>query len=262
MLVSLRRKGGLSPRTASHARSVLRAALNAAMRRGQVGRNAAADAESVEVPRPSPKLLPVEDIRKVLEAVSGSEIENVVTLAINSGLRMGELLGLRWADVSLDTAQLTVNQSLRRLQRQSRLVKPKSERSHRTPQLPGPAVAALRAERKCQAARELAADAGAWKQPIPDLVFTTEVGAPLIGVRVLYLFQRALSQVGIPRLRFNHLRHLHGALLLLNGTDVAVVRDVLGHSSIALTADTYAGVMPALKREAADRFEKLLSQPS
>lgn len=152
-------------------------------------------------------------------------------------------------------------QCLQRLERESRLVEPKSARSHRTLHLPGPALEALRAEKMSQLERQLAAGAR-WKPTIDGLVFTDPLGAPLVGTRVLYLFQCALRHAGVDRLRFHHLRHLHGMLLLASGTDIAVVRDVLGHSSIALTADTYAGVMPVLKREAADRFEKLLSLPS
>jgi integrase len=88
---------------------------------------------------------------------------------------------------------------------------------------------------------------------MPDLVFTTNDGQPRNGTTVLYLFKRALQVAGLEPLKFHHLRHLHGALLLLNGVDLATVRDVLGHSSIQLTADTYAGILPALREDAADR---------
>jgi integrase len=93
------------------------------------------------------------------------------------------------------------------------------------------------------------------------ILFTDDLRAPLEGTTVLFRFQRTLRLDGIPRLRDHDLRHLHGALLLLGGVDIATVRDVLGHSSIALTADVYAGVMPALKQDAAARFEKLLQRP-
>ena len=74
-------------------------------------------------------------------------------------------------------------------------------------------------------------------------------------------FQRSLRLAGLSRIRFHDLRHVHAMLLLRNGVDIAVVRDVLGHSSSQLTADTYAGIMPALKEDAAARFEKPLQRP-
>jgi integrase len=89
-----------------------------------------------------------------------------------------------------------------------------------------------------------------------------DLGGPLEGTTVPFRFQRVLRLAGVPRLRFHHLRHLHGALLLQSGVDIAPVRDVLVHSTIALTTDTYAGIMPALKEDAAERFERLLSRPS
>jgi integrase len=253
-------KAGLSQRTCAHARAVLRTALRAAESRGQVGRNAAALAAPVKVHKSSHKLLSFEEIHAVLDAVAGTDIENAVVLALNTGMRIGEVLGLRWEDVSFDTGQLTVTHSLQRLQRENRLVLPKSETSRRTLQLPGPALQALRAEGERQ--RELQRVAGRpWWQPIPDLVFTDELGAPLEGTTVLFRFQRALRLAGLSRIRFHDLRHVHAMLLLRNGVDIAVVRDVLGHSSIQLTADTYAGIMPALKEDAAARFEKLLQRP-
>lgn len=152
-----------------------------------------------------------------------------------------------------------MSHALQRLYRENRLVPPKSERSQRTLTLPGPAVGALRAERQPQLERQLAAGPR-WLQAIPDLIFTDQLGAPLEGTTVLFRFQRALRLAGIARLRVHDLRHLHGALLLLGGVDIATVRDVLGHSSIALTADVYAGIMPALKQDAAERCEKILAR--
>jgi integrase len=259
MLAGLQAQG-LSPRTASHARAVLRAALSDGEKWGLVARNVAKLTDAVKVPAPSPKMLPVDDIHRVLDAVSGTDVENAVTLALYSGLRAGEVLGLRWSDVSFEAGQLTVSHALQRLGAETRLVEPKSATSHRTLQLPGPALEALRAERQRQATRQLAAGSR-WRQPIPGLVFTDTTGAPLVPTSVTRAFQRALRAAGLPPLRFHHLRHLHAGLMLGSGAEIATVSHLLGHSSVALTASTYAGIMPALKREAAERFERLLSRP-
>jgi integrase len=259
MLAALQAQG-LSPRTASHARAVLRAALSDGEKWALVARNVAKLTDAVKVPAPSPKMLPIEDVHLVLDAVRGTDVANEVTLALYSGMRMGEVLGLRWSDVAFEADQLTVARALQRLGSETHLVEPKSASSHRTLQLPAPAVEALRAERQSQVERQLAAGSR-WRQPIVGLVFTDATGGPLVPTTVTRAFVRALRRAGLPPLRFHHLRHLHAGLMLGSGADIATVSHLLGHSSVALTASTYAGIMPALKREAAERFERLLSRP-
>jgi integrase len=251
--------GGLSPRTASHARAVLRTALSDAEKWGLTARNVAKLTDPPSVPAPSPKMLPIEDVHRVLDAASATEVANEVTLALYSGMRVGEVLGLRWSDVALDAGLLTVSHALQRLGTETKLVEPKSASSHRTLQLPEPAIEALRNERQRQVARQLAAGSK-WRPTIDGLVFTDATGRPLVPISVTRTFQRALRAAGLPPLRFHHLRHLHAGLMLGSGIDIATVSHLLGHSSVALTASTYAGVMPALKREAAARFERLLSR--
>jgi integrase len=189
-----------------------------------------------------------------------SAVQNAVTLALYSGLRAGEVLGLRWSHMSFEAGQLTVSHALQRLGTETRLVEPKSATSRRTLQLPGPALEALRAERQRQVERRLAAGRR-WRPSIDGLVFTDATRAPLVPTSVTRAFQRALHAAGLPPLRFHHLRHLHAGLMLGSGAEIATVSHLLGHSSVALTASTYAGIMPALKREAAERFERLLSRP-
>lgn len=260
MLAQLQAAGS-SPRTASHARAVLRAAITDAEKWALVSRNVVKLTDPPSVPAPSPKMLPLAGIHLLLDAVAETDVEHQVVLALYSGLRLGEVLGLRWADVAFETGQLTVAHALQRLGSETHLVEPKSAASHRTLQLPGPALEALRAERQRQVSHQLAAGSR-WRPSIADLVFTDAVGEPIEPTSVTRKFQQALRVAGLPVLRFHHLRHLHAGLMLGAGTDLAVVSKLLGHSSLALTASTYAGIMPALKLEAAQRFERLLSRPS
>lgn len=203
----------------------------------------------------------MEDVQAVLRAVEATPVGNMVVFALYTGARIGEVLGIQWRSIDLERRQATIATALQRLQRQWALVEPKSEKSRRPLQLPGPAVEALRSERRKQLERQLVAGPR-WQQRIPDLCFTDELGGPMLGTTVLLHFRNALREAGLEPLKFHHLRHLHGALLLLNGVDIATIRDVLGHSSVALTASTYAGVMPALRQDAADKLERLLARPS
>jgi integrase len=254
-------EGGLAPQTVSHCRSVLRTALSSAQKWREVRENVVKLTDAPRVPRPSPKTLPPAEVHRVLEAVSGSPIGNLVALGLRSGMRQGELLGLRWSDIDLQRRQLTVGASLQRLGGEFRLVEPKSEHSRRTLRLSAPALAALQSERQQQLEAQLAVGP-LWKPPIADLVFTGPLGRPLMGTSVTRQFKTALARHGLAPLRFHHLRHLNGSLMLASGVDLATVSHMLGHSSVALTASTYAGILPTLRDDAVDRLERLLSQPS
>lgn len=256
MLVKVQQEGR-SPRTAAHCRAVLRAALSDAEKWGAVGRNVARIADPPRVPHPEPVTMPPAGVNRVLEAMTGLDIGNMVKVALWTGMRQGELLGLRWQDIDSQARELHVTRALQRVAGEYRLVEVKSSSSRRTVRLTQPALDALQAERQAQLERRLAAG-GRWREPVPDLVFTTRTGQPRNGPAITHAFQAALATAGVPPLRFHHLRHLHGSLLLASGVDLATVSHILGHSSVALTASTYAGVLPSLREDAADRLEQLL----
>jgi integrase len=255
MLVALS-KGGSAPRTVAHARGILRGALNDLIRDGKLTRNAAKDARTFPVPKRAHISRSPDEVRTVLEAVRGDKIENLVCLALFSGCREGELLGLRWANVDIEGRQITINQSLSRISRQTRLSETKTTESRRTVRLPGPAGAALQAERRRQLEARLAAGPR-WRQPIADLVFTTETGAPLIGGSVTMRLGRLLAKAGLPHLRFHDLRHIFAAATLASGVDIVTLSRALGHAKVSTTADIYTDVVPSLREDAADKLERL-----
>jgi integrase len=135
------------------------------------------------------------------------------------------------------------------------LVDPKSERSRRTVDIPAPTLAALLAHRDRQAfERVFAGDQ--WQEW--GLVFTTPKGTPLDGTAVTKRLQRLLAEAGLPRQRFHDLRHCCASLLLAQGVPPRVAMEILGHSQISLTMDTYSHVMPTARREAADLMGVIL----
>jgi integrase len=171
------------------------------------------------------------------------------------GLRQGEALGLRWQDVDLRSGTLAVRNSLQRINGVFRLVEPKTRRSRRTVHLPAVVVAQLRAHRARQLEERLRA-AQLWEDH--GLVFATELGRPLHASSVTIRFQRVLERAGLRRQRFHDLRHACASLLLAQGVSPRVVMEVLGHSQVTLTLNTYSHVIPSLGREAGDRMEDLL----
>lgn len=235
---------GLSERTVHHVRAVLRAALARAMRHGLVSRNVAALAEPPRVKHREVASLDPEQVKTLLAAIKGHRHETLFTLAVASGMRQGELLGLRWSDLDLEGGTLTVRHSLQR----GELVETKTSQSRRTIPLPRVALSALREHRLALMQQRL----------FSAYVFSDIDGKPLGGSGVYHAFQAVLRDAGLPRVTFHALRHTAASLLLAQGAHPRVVMELLGHSTIALTMNTYSHVIPALKRDAADRMDAVL----
>jgi integrase len=257
-MVHRKLEAGLSPRTVHHMRAVLRAALAQAVRYELVPRNVAALSNAVPVPDHEMSVFTPVEAAAFLDAVRGDRLEALYGVVLALGLRQGEALGLRWEDVDLDGRRLVVANALQRVDGKLALVPPKTRRSRRTIELPDAAVTALRAHRARQLEERLLAG-GRWHDS--GHVFTSTIGTPLDGSSVTRAFQRLLAAAGLPRLRFHDLRHSCATLLLVQGVPARVVMEILGHSSIALTMNTYSHVIPSLKREAADAMDRVFAGP-
>lgn len=261
----------LSPRTRQLVRAVLRAALQQAVRDGDLPRNVAALVSSPKVEREPVRPLSAAQGRQFLEGVRDDPLEAFYVIAFTLGLRQGEILGLRWKDIDIPKRELRVVQARLRGGRvgspESLFGAPKSAQSRRVMALPDFTAAALERHRaKHDEARKLwAAEqrrrkaAGETVTPWPpyDLVFTTSKGTPLDSVNVSKYFKRHLARLKLPSVRFHDCRHTAASLMLEQGVPLKVISDTLGHSQISLTANTYAHVMPALKREAAAAMDRV-----
>ncbi len=246
---------GLSPRTVQYTHAVLRRALGQAMKWGLVPRNVAL---LVDLPRMSAREvepLSPEQVKVFLKEIRGDRLETLYLVAMGVGLRKGELLGLRWEDVDLDADTLNVRVALQRIDGALRLVDLKTRRSRRTVALPQLVVKALKSHRVRQIEERLAAG-DAWQEF--GFVFTTTIGTPLEPRNVTRHFHQALEKSGLPRQRFYDLRHTCASLLLAQGIQPRVLMEILGHSQISLTMNTYAHVMPQLEREAAEKMDAAL----
>jgi integrase len=245
---------GLSPRTCLHLRAVLRVALRAAERDGIVNRNVAALARPVPVPQRELQVLTPDEARTLLERVRGDRLEALYVTAMGLGLRQGEALGLRWRDVDLEAGILRVAVQLQRIGGQNVVSEPKSQKSRRTLLLPEPVLEALRQHRAQQVIEQL--QARVWLSP--ELVFTGIHGEPLEGTQVTKRFQVHLEAAGLPRLRFHDLRHSCASALLAAGVPMKMVSDILGHSTVSLTLNTYQKALPTLQQEAAEAMTRIL----
>jgi integrase len=254
-LVDRKLKSGLAPQTVVHIRMVLRAALNQAMKWSLIARNPAALVDPPRIPRNEIRPLSAEEARRFLETAKSKRFEALYTLALYSGLRRGEILGLRWCDVDLEARAIRVNQAIQRVGGKLQAAETKTERSRRTLALPASVDAALRRHRARQAQERLIAGP-VWQDT--GLVFTSRIGTPVEPRNLHRDFVRVLAIAKVTRIRFHDLRHSTASLLLAQGVPLRTIMEQLGHSSISLTANTYAHVMPAAMRDAADKVEELL----
>jgi integrase len=256
-MLNARAAAGSKPQTVRNIHAVLRRALTQATRWGVVPRNVATLVDLPRVDRHEVRGLSPADARAVMLAVAEDRIEPLVLLTLSTGLRQGEALGLQWQDVDLEAGTIRVRHSLQRMAgRGAELVEPKTKRSRRTLALPPVTANALREHRKRQLAERLWAGSR-WREN--GYVFTTSIGTPLMGSEVTRRFQRLVAAAGLPRMRFHDLRHGAASLLLAQGVHPRVVMEMLGHSTITLTMNTYSHVIPDLQREAATKMEAALS---
>jgi len=247
---------GLAPKTVRYIRGTLRTAFKQATRWGLIVRNPVDAVDGPKVERFEIRPFTPEEARQFLSAIRGERLEALYSVALTMGLRQGEALGLRWQDVDLDLGNLRINKQLQRINGKFQLVEPKTPRSRRTLALPASIVVGLREHWNRQLS-ERAVVGERWETS--DLVFTTDRGRPLDGTVVSHHFHRQLDRAGLVQRRFHDLRHSCATLLLVQGVSPRVVMDVLGHSQIALTMNTYTHVLPQLRREAADRMEALIA---
>ena len=172
-------------------------------------------------------------------------------------MRLGELLGLRWCDVDLDMASLSVVQALYKRSGVCKMVKPKSSHSRRRIAL-SPSLALLLCDHKAeqQVQRILLGT------PLSDsdLVFCHPDGKPLDPGVVSHTFAKVLKKAVLPHIRFHDLRHSHATLLLKAGIHPKIVSERLGHANIGITLDTYSHVLPGLQERAAERFDDLITR--
>lgn len=251
-------KGGLSARTVHHIHRLLFEALKYAFRYNMIVRN---PAEAVDPPRPEFKEMTSTDadgVNRLLQAVKDSYYHPLLFTAIYTGLRRSEVLALRWQNVDLDMATMSVTDTLHHM-KDGRLIirQPKSKHSRRSIAL-SPALAILLRGHKAKQV-EVKNALGLELQD-SDLVFCHPDGSPLRPNSISHGFRKIAARVGLPALRFHDLRHTHATLLLKQGVHPKIVSERLGHSSIAITLDTYSHVLPGLQEDAAKRFDQSLQQ--
>ena len=252
---SAMRERVLSAQTVKHCHRVLSQALRQAVRLRLLASNPADAVDAPRVARTEMKVLDQAQTATLLKATEGSSIYAPVLLAVTTGMRRGEILGLHWKDVDLDRSHLSVAQTLEETKAKGLVFKaPKTERSRRTITLPAIAVDGLRRHRTRQAEDRLRAG------PIwidHDLVCCRPDGMPLSPRQLSKTFAALSRRLGLG-VRFHDLRHTHISHLLAAGVHPKVASERAGHASISITLDVYSHLIPGMQEDAASRIDAAL----
>jgi integrase len=248
-------KGGLSAQTVCHHDRVLNVALRRARALRLIATNPVEDVARPQVEQKELTVLDPDEATRLLSVASRTRLHVPIFLALATGVRRGELLALRWCDVALSAANLSVVQSLEQTDEGLRFKAPKTKRSRRTIALPQSAVEILTLHRAQQARERLQLGLGKDQR---GLVFTQLTGEPVNPDNFSKEFVRLVKRAGIRPITFHGLRHTHATEMLRANVHPKVVSERLGHASVAITLDTYSHVVAGMQKDAAARIDASL----
>jgi integrase len=245
----------VQPATVRYIRAVLSAALAHAVREEVLHRNVAS---AVRLPTPRHtgyQPFTAGEARKYLYAAAFHRHGPLYELALRTGMRRGELLGLQWADLDLDGGYLSVRRTLARTKAGMTFQPPKTDASRRKILLPSACIIALRRYRQRQ---DLDRREAGERWTDRDLVFTTATGRPLDPAYVHRQHETICYLAEVRYIRFHDLRHSCATLLLEQGVELVTIKELLGHARLHVTADIYAHVRPRLHRNAIEALNQVL----
>lgn len=255
-LYNMKMDTGTSARTVILIHAVLHKALKQALKMGIIGRNPADAVTRPRFRRKEMRTLSDAQVRSFLSFAEGSRFKVLYWLAVTTGLRQGELLGLKWSDMDWTNRRLRIVRQLQRLPGSLVFSEPKSAAGRRVIALGAATLEKLQHQQDLQS--EERRNAGeSWKEN--DLIFPSPLGTPMDPSNLYHGFKALLKAAGLPDIRFHDLRHTAATLMLQQGVHPKVVQERLGHSDITLTLNTYSHVLPAMQEEAAEKLDTLLT---
>jgi integrase len=254
-------RGGLSVKTVRYVHLILHKALKDAMRKGSVLRNVADAADPPKLSsakRPEIRVWEAHELRQFLSVIEPHRLGAAFHVSSHTGMRRGELLGLRWMDIDLEASRLSVRQAVVSVAYDLQLSDVKTSNGRRTIDLDAGTVAVLEEwrSRRDEEHRMLGTSRRA-----EELVFSHADAAPTHPDVFSQIFDRTVARSGLPVITLHDLRHTHATLLLKAGVPIKVVSERLGHASPSFTMTVYQHVLPGMQAEAAATFARLLSSP-
>ncbi len=250
---------GLSPKTVNNIHGVLHKALDNAVKWNILPRNVCDAVTPPRIPRKEKNVLTKEQAHLLLQEVKAHRLEALLALAITTGMREGELLALRWQDISFEDRSLQVKRAVSYLKEYGYVEsEPKTAKSRRTIKLPVFVIDILIRHRAQQEERQREVGS-AWMSK--DLVFTNAQGYYFSSSTMRKVFRRFLISIGLPHMRFHDLRHSAATILLTMKVHPKVVQEILGHSQIAMTLDVYSHALPSMQEDVTKQWDSEFGKP-
>ena len=236
---------GLSPKTVRNINQVISSAMQLAIQQHLIPQDPTDGCALPKTEHREMQTLSADQLAAFLLEAKHSGVFEMYYIELATGLRRGELLGLKWEDIDFSTQTLRVRRQVGRINGEVREAPLKTKNAYRTISLGTDAVGILKQQRE--------------KHPSSSYVFPGPTGGPIAPDSVLHMLHRVLDRAGLPELRFHDLRHTFATLALQNGVDVKTVSGMLGHFSAGFTLDTYAHVTTAAQRQAAETMGAVLA---
>jgi integrase len=257
-----RRRGlgsGLAPKTVRNVHGVLTRAMKDAVRWGHIQRNPCDTADPPRGRTPEMRAWTADELRRFVRATETHRLGSIWMLMATTGMRRGEVLGLRWSDIDLETGTVTIRSTRVRYGSVTATSTPKTARGNRTIAIGPTTLAALRAWKRTQASERLLCGS-AWQGDHGLVVTKTNGGAPN-PESFSNLFGKLVRRSGLPPIRLHDLRHSYATNALAGGVPVKVLSQRVGHADVGVTLAVYAHVMPGDDEDAARRADALLAEP-
>ena len=251
-LYSESNQDGLSPSIIRYIHSVLRKALNNALKMQYVQRNVCEAVELPKIKKTEANFLNKDEVAKMLEAFKGNDVYIPTLLAVGLGLRRGEILGLQWKDFDFEKRLVTIRRALLPLKTDGQMFSEcKTEKSNRTLAVPDNILTCLKQVRREQMENKLFF--GREYQDY-DLIYCNPDGSPVTPNSFNHRFDEALKKAGLKHVRVHDLRHTNASLMLSQGVPMKVASERLGHTTIGITMDLYSHIDVELQYDAAEKL--------
>ena len=235
---------GLSAKTVRNINQVISSAMDFAIDQKLIAENPTDGCALPKLEHREMKTLPAEQLASFLREARESGVFELYYIELATGLRRGELLGLKWEDIDLEQGVIHVRRQIARIDGEIVEAPLKTKNSYRSVSIGQDAVEILREQQR---------------KTISQYVFPSPAGGPISPDSVLKMLHRVLKRAGLPEIRFHDMRHTFATVALQNGVDIKTVSGMLGHYSAGFTLDTYAHVTTAAQRQAANTMNSILS---
>jgi integrase len=232
--------GGLSKKSVKYLHAITRRILNEAVKKGLIYNNPCNQVTPPKIEKKPPKVWTIEQAQTFLSATAEHRWYGIYLIALTTGARRGEILGMEWENINWQNGTITIDKAVSEIEGHAVITEPKTSYARRTIKLPE-VVLELLSENK--------EDEG--------LIFKSKTGTPITPRNLLRHYHSVLETLDIPKIRFHDLRHTAATILLKQDTHPVLVKELLGHSSITTTLDVYSHVLPPMKSEVADKMDSV-----